>query len=74
VGEFLEKLSPEDFKTPCKVAIMGCEVNGPGEAKSCDIGVCGTKKGGLFIKKGEIISSLPSNEIINTLLKELRNR
>ncbi|MFC2062252.1 flavodoxin-dependent (E)-4-hydroxy-3-methylbut-2-enyl-diphosphate synthase [Elusimicrobiota bacterium] len=72
VDEFLEKISDEDLKIPHNIAIMGCEVNGPGEAKSCDIGICGTKKGGLFIKKGEVVKTLSSGEMIEVLIKELR--
>lgn len=54
------------------VALMGCAVNGPGEAKHADLGVaCGNKEGLLF-RKGEIIKKLPENEIIPTLLKEIK--
>lgn len=72
VDEFIENLNKEDYKRPFKVAIMGCEVNGPGEAKECDIGVCGTERGGLFIKKGEIVESVPSGKITGYLVDELR--
>lgn len=73
LDEFMGKLNEEDFKRPFKVAIMGCEVNGPGEAKECDIGICGMEKGGLFIKKGEVVTSVFSDEIVDFLIGELRN-
>jgi len=56
-----------------KVAVMGCAVNGPGEAKEADIGVAGGNGEGLLIKKGEIIRKLPENELLNALKFELDN-
>lgn len=56
-----------------KVAVMGCAVNGPGEAKEADIGVAGGKNEGLLIKKGEIIKKVPESELLNTLKYELDN-
>lgn len=54
------------------VALMGCAVNGPGEAKHADVGVaCGNKEGVLF-RKGEIIKKIPQNEIVGTLVKEIK--
>ena len=50
-----------------KVAVMGCVVNGPGEAKEADLGVCGGKGEGLLIKKGEIIKKVPENELLGAL-------
>lgn len=52
-----------------KVAVMGCAVNGPGEAKGADIGIAGGKGYGLIFKKGEIIKKVPENELIPELLK-----
>lgn len=54
-----------------KVAVMGCPVNGPGEAKEADIGICGGKGVGLIIKKGEIVKRLPENELLEGLREEL---
>ena len=54
-----------------KVAVMGCAVNGPGEAKEADIGIAGGKGEGLLIKKGEIIRKVPENEILGVLKEEL---
>lgn len=54
-----------------KVAVMGCVVNGPGEAREADLGIAGGKGEGLLIKKGEIIKKLPENELLPALRKEL---
>lgn len=55
-----------------KLAVMGCVVNGPGEAKEADLGVCGGKGVGLLIKKGEVIKKLPEEELIHALEEELK--
>ncbi len=54
-----------------KVAVMGCVVNGPGEAKEADLGIAGGKGEGLLIKKGEIIKKLPESELLSALKNEL---
>jgi len=54
-----------------KVAVMGCVVNGPGEAKEADIGIAGGIGEGLLIKKGEIIKKIPEQELLSTLKYEL---
>ena len=54
-----------------KVAVMGCVVNGPGEARSADIGIAGGIGEGLLIKKGEIIKKVPENELLSVLREEL---
>ena len=56
-----------------KVAVMGCVVNGPGEAKEADIGIAGGIGEGLLIKKGEIIKKLKEEELLETLRQELLN-
>lgn len=53
------------------VAIMGCVVNGPGEARHADIGIAGGNKKVVLFKKGEIIATLPENEAINILINEI---
>ena len=53
------------------VAIMGCAVNGPGEAKEADIGIAGGKNEAILFKKGEVIRKLTQKEIISTLKKEI---
>ncbi|WP_310602129.1 flavodoxin-dependent (E)-4-hydroxy-3-methylbut-2-enyl-diphosphate synthase [Anaerosporobacter sp.] len=56
-----------------KVAVMGCVVNGPGEAKEADIGIAGGKGVGMLIKKGEVIKTLPEEQLLATLEEELKN-
>lgn len=56
-----------------KVAVMGCAVNGPGEAKEADIGIAGGIGEGLLIKKGEIIKKVPEDELLDVLKEELDN-
>jgi (E)-4-hydroxy-3-methylbut-2-enyl-diphosphate synthase len=60
------------LKKNIKVAIMGCAVNGPGEAKEADIGIaCGVNEGLLF-RKGEIIKKVPAEKIVETLMNEIK--
>lgn len=54
-----------------KVAVMGCAVNGPGEAKEADIGIAGGKGEGLLFKKGEIIRKVKEENLLNVLLEEI---
>ena len=54
-----------------KVAVMGCVVNGPGEAADADIGIAGGDKCAVLFKKGEIICKIPENEIVNKLISEI---
>lgn len=61
------------YSLDIKVAVMGCVVNGPGEAKEADIGIAGGVGEGLLIKKGEIIRKIPENELLSTLKYELDN-
>ena len=56
-----------------KVAVMGCVVNGPGEAREADIGIAGGKGEGLLIKKGEIVRKMPESELLDALREELEN-
>lgn len=56
---------------PIKVAVMGCVVNGPGEARDADIGITGAKGEGLIFKKGEIIKKVPESEIVSALFDEI---
>ena len=57
--------------TPIKVAIMGCVVNGPGEAREADVGIAGGKGVGALIKKGELVRTVPEGELLQTLLREV---
>lgn len=56
-----------------KVAVMGCVVNGPGEAREADIGIAGGTKEGLLIKKGQIIKKVPEGQLLEVLEEELKN-
>ncbi len=58
---------------PIKVAMMGCIVNGPGEAKEADIGIAGGNKQAVLFKKGQIIKTIKESEIIKTLKQEINN-
>lgn len=70
-----EKVEKElaNVHKPIKVAVMGCAVNGPGEAKEADIGVAGGDGYGLIFKHGEILKKVPENKIVEELLKEIDN-
>ena len=61
----------EEFPLDIKVAVMGCVVNGPGEAKEADIGIAGGIGEGLLIKKGEIIKKVPEEQLLEALRYEL---
>lgn len=63
----------QNYDLDIKVAVMGCAVNGPGEAKEADIGIAGGVGEGLLIKKGEIVRKVPENELLATLKHELDN-
>lgn len=63
----------QEFPLDIKVAVMGCVVNGPGEAKEADIGIAGGKGEGLLIKKGEIVKKVPENQLLEVLREELSN-
>lgn len=61
----------KSFDLDIKVAVMGCAVNGPGEAKEADIGIAGGIGEGLLIKRGEIVKKVPEEELLETLRQEL---
>ena len=63
----------QDIDLDIKVAVMGCVVNGPGEAKEADIGIAGGIGEGLLIKKGEIVRKVKEEELLETLRQELLN-
>ena len=60
-----------DTDKELKVAVMGCAVNGPGEAREADIGIAGGKGEGLLIKKGEIIQKVPEDKLLDVLKEEI---
>ena len=69
--EKVNKLLEDYMELDIKVAVMGCVVNGPGEAREADLGICGGKNAGLIIKKGEVIKRLPESELLAGLKEEL---
>lgn len=62
-----------DIPLDIRVAVMGCAVNGPGEAKEADIGIAGGIGEGLLIRKGEIVKKVPEDKLLDTLREELLN-
>ncbi|MEE0944188.1 MAG: flavodoxin-dependent (E)-4-hydroxy-3-methylbut-2-enyl-diphosphate synthase [Clostridia bacterium] len=70
LAEKVEKMIA-GIKKPIKVAVMGCAVNGPGEAREADIGIAGGDGEGLVFKKGEIIRKVPEDRLLDELKKEL---
>ena len=67
--EVTERLS--DLKDPIEVAVMGCVVNGPGEARGADVGIAGGNGEGLIFRKGEIVRKVPEAQLVAELFKEI---
>jgi (E)-4-hydroxy-3-methylbut-2-enyl-diphosphate synthase len=61
-----------NVKKPIKVAVMGCVVNGPGEAREADIGIAGGRGTGLLFKNGKIVKTLKERELFSTLMREIK--
>lgn len=68
----VEQMAAEFDDLDIKVAVMGCVVNGPGEAKEADIGIAGGIGEGLLIRKGEVVKKLPEDQLLNALREELK--
>jgi (E)-4-hydroxy-3-methylbut-2-enyl-diphosphate synthase len=74
----VEKLALEvearlsDLDAPITVAIMGCEVNGPGEAKEADVGVAAGKTNGIIFRKGKVVRKVPEAEVVDAVEEEAR--
>ena len=64
-----EKL--RDIEEPIEVAVMGCVVNGPGEARGADVGIAGGNGEGLIFRKGEIVRKVPEADLVNELFQEI---
>lgn len=60
-----------NVKKPIQVAVMGCVVNGPGEAREADVGIAGGKGVGLIFRKGEILRKVPEDQLVDELFKEI---
>jgi (E)-4-hydroxy-3-methylbut-2-enyl-diphosphate synthase len=69
MGELEEKLA--NVKKPVTIAVLGCVVNGPGEASAADIGIAAGKGVGILYRKGEMIKRVKENEIVATILEEV---
>ena len=64
--------SLREIKKPIKVAVMGCVVNGPGEAKEADVGIaCGKNKGAIF-RKGKVVSTIAEKDFLETIIAEIK--
>jgi len=73
VSEFETRAKHENLMAiPIKVAIMGCVVNGPGEAREADVGIAGGKGEAVLIKKGEIVGKIPEDRIVSILIEEVK--
>ena len=70
IAEQVEK-KLEGIKDPIDVAVMGCVVNGPGEARGADVGIAGGNGEGLIFRKGEIIRKVPEDKLVEELFKEI---
>lgn len=71
LAEKIEKLTA-NVRKPIKIAVMGCVVNGPGEAKDCDIGVAGGSGYCVFFKKGEVYKKVPFSDVEKEFIKEIK--
>ena len=73
IAEKMEELTA-DIETPLKVAVMGCAVNGPGEAREADLGIAGGKGEALLFSKGQIIKKVREDQVISVLMDEIKKR
>jgi (E)-4-hydroxy-3-methylbut-2-enyl-diphosphate synthase len=70
--DFEEKIKAQGLENkPLKVALMGCAVNGPGEAREADIGIAGGAGEGLLFKNGEIVRKIPEQSLVDELIAEI---
>jgi (E)-4-hydroxy-3-methylbut-2-enyl-diphosphate synthase len=73
VKEFETRAMQEEIMDiPLKVAIMGCVVNGPGEAREADIGIAGGKGEAVLIRKGEVVGKVSESDIVSTLIEQIK--
>lgn len=61
----------QNIKAPIKVSVLGCAVNGPGEAREADIGIAGARGEGLLFRKGEVVRKIPEAELVSELKREI---
>jgi (E)-4-hydroxy-3-methylbut-2-enyl-diphosphate synthase len=67
-----EALEREGLKVPIRVAVMGCVVNGPGEAREADLGIAAGKGQGFLVVKGEVVDKIPEDRFVDRLIEEAR--
>ena len=67
-----EAIETEEFTVPMRVAVMGCVVNGPGEAREADVGIASGNGLGFIIVKGEVVAKVPEEELVDALMVEAR--
>jgi (E)-4-hydroxy-3-methylbut-2-enyl-diphosphate synthase len=67
-----EALEREGMKVPIRVAVMGCVVNGPGEAREADLGIAAGKGQGFLVVRGEVVDKIPEDRFVDRLLEEAR--
>ena len=73
VEEVEEAVAERNFDKNLDVALMGCAVNGPGEAEGADLGVSLGRGRAHFFKHGEVVDTIPEDEIVDTVLKAIEN-
>ncbi len=71
VRQALEQRASDPAAQPLTVAVMGCAVNGPGEAARADIGIAGGKKSGVIFRQGKVVKKVPEEELVSALLAEI---
>jgi (E)-4-hydroxy-3-methylbut-2-enyl-diphosphate synthase len=67
-----EAIEREEFRVPMRVAVMGCVVNGPGEAREADVGIAAGNGLGFIVRQGEVVAKVPEAELVDALLVEAR--
>jgi (E)-4-hydroxy-3-methylbut-2-enyl-diphosphate synthase len=67
-----EALEREGLKAPVRIAVMGCVVNGPGEAREADIGIAAGKGQGFLVVKGEVVDKIPEERFVERLIEEAK--
>jgi len=61
----------KDCQKPITVAVMGCVVNGPGEARNADVGIAGGAGEGLLFRRGEVLRKVPQDKLVKALMEEI---
>jgi (E)-4-hydroxy-3-methylbut-2-enyl-diphosphate synthase len=67
-----EAIEREGFAVPLRVAVMGCVVNGPGEAREADVGIAAGNGLGFIVRRGQVVAKVPEDQLVDALLAEAR--